>query len=433
MLCLRFFGIFNFKTDDSKGRVAMLISAVCDTLIAQLTGGLFYTGFLIGNDIDIVNLGIIQFLPLIASCFSIFAPLILERFPKRRNLLAIVRLLYFAVNLLGLTLLPIFVTDKAAKAVGFGVIVFVGNLINALTAQGYSVWHLNFIPDEVRAEYFSFQQITSTTIGSVILISSSLIADSLRNTPYEMTVITVLRYIAFGIALFQIIILLLPKEYEYPHAIKIKFRNVFTLPFSNKKFMLSMLFIAMWQFASSLNSLWSYYLLNDVKVPYTFVNGIDAAYAVFLICLSPFAVKLLKKLSWMKTFGITALLQLPTNMLYSFTNASNFVWIMLTVRLTQHILGVAMNLSFANFPFLVLPKEDRSNYLVFYTLVVNITAFVSSSMATGFVALTNGLSFPFFGASFCNVQVLLLICCFLQTATAVFVLRKRKIIESDAA
>ena len=106
---LGFFQIFNFKTSESRGRIVMLVGAVMDSVISYLTAGIFYTGFLIGNDINIVDMGIITFLPYLASLFSLFTPLILEKMKKRKWYLCIMRMLYFTVNILGTTLLPVFV------------------------------------------------------------------------------------------------------------------------------------------------------------------------------------------------------------------------------------------------------------------------------------------------------------------------------------
>ncbi len=420
---LPFFQVFNFKTDQSRGRVVMLTSAVMDMVISYLTAGVFYTGFLIGNNIDIVNVGIISFLPYIASCFSIFAPIILEKLKRRKWYLFWMRTLYFTVNIMGITLLPVFVKDPTLKVVGFGCIVFTASLINALITSGYTVWHLNFIPDEVRARYFSFQQITSMIFAAVTLLTSSSIADALAGTPHELKIITTFRYIAYALAIIEMIIMLTPKEYPYPQAAKVKLKDVFALPLKNKKFMFTMSIIAIWQFSYSLVSLFSYYLLNDCKVPYIFINSIDASYSLFLIILSPFWVKILKKWGWLKTFAIAEILHMPTNILYGFVTGGNYMWLMLSVRLVQHALGVGANLAYANVQYLALPEEGRSNYLTFYTILLNVTSLLGSSTATAFIALTENMEFNIFGQSLLGVQILMIIFGLFRGFIGIYVLK----------
>ena len=394
-----------------------------DSVISYLTAGIFYTGFLIGNDINIVDMGIITFLPYLASLFSLFTPLILEKMKKRKWYLCIMRMLYFTVNILGTTLLPVFVHDRDSKILGFGIIVFVAGVINALMASGFPVWHLNFIPEEVRARYFSMQQILTMIISAITLLTSSSIADALNGTPYELEIITAFRYIAFALAVIEMVIMVLPKEYPYPQTEKVRLKNVLILPLKNKPFMFTMSIIAMWQFSSSLTSLFSYYLLNDCHIPYIFINSMDAAYAVFLIICSPFWVKILKKWSWLKTFAIAAIMHLPTNIMYGFASPTNYVWLVLVVRMVQHVLGVGMNLAYANIQYIALPEGGRSNYIAFYNILVSVTALLGSFTATVFVDITQDITFNIFGIKIIGVQLLMMIFGLLQGLIGLYILK----------
>ncbi|MBR7136570.1 MAG: hypothetical protein IKC99_00790, partial [Clostridia bacterium] len=71
--------------------------------------------------------------------------------------------------------------------------------------------------------------------------------------------------------------------------------------------------------------------------------------------------------------------------------------------------GVGLNLAYANLPFLNLPKEDQSNYLVFHTLVTNLCAFVGSVFSTGFISLMEGLSLNVGFHTFEHVPLLILL------------------------
>ena len=406
---LEFFKLFNFKTPESRGRIVMITGSIMDSIIGYLTTGIFYTSFLIGNDIDIVDMGILTFLPYITSLLSLLAPTILERMPRRKWYLFIMTTLSSTVSILGTTLLPVFVQDKEMKTVGFAIIVVVAGVLSSLTAAGYSVWHLNFIPEEVRAGFYSIQQVLNMVFAAVTLITSSAVADALSGTPHELEIITTFRYIGFALTIIKMILMLLPKEYPYPRTQKVRLRDVFVLPLKNKKFMFTMSIIAMWQFSGTFSSLFSYYLLNDCKVPYTFINVTDAAYALFLIFLSPFWVKFLKKTSWLKTLAITAFMIAPVEIFYSFANASNYFWIMLIAKMTAHVIGVGQNLAYANVPNLALPEEGRSNYLVFYSIVVSISAFIGTSTVTAVISLTEGMTFNIFGADILGVQLLRMI------------------------
>ena len=267
----------------------MILSAVTVSVINWLTTGLFYTSFLMTNGIDIVNIGILTFVPYIANCFSIFSPSILERFQKRKLLLAASRLAYYSLNILGITVLPLFVSDPQLKMILFVAIVFSANIINALFSSGYSVWHVKFIPDHVRADYFSMNQLLTAFIGCGAALLSSFVADALSGSAYENTIIVVFRYAAFALGALDVLLLSLPKEYPYSRSKELpKLRHIVTKPFTHKKFAITMAIVFVWTFCvNAPQSTLNYYLINDVGVSYSFIYIINMFYPFFLLAFLP--------------------------------------------------------------------------------------------------------------------------------------------------
>lgn len=405
----RFFTLFNFHEELAKGRSCMLLSSAMVSVISWLTTGLFYTGFLMANGIDIVKIGILTFVPFIANCFSIFSPSILERFAKRRTLLAASRVAYYTLNILAITVMPQFVEDPTVKMTLFIVLVFAANIVNALFSSGYQVWQVNFIPDAVRAEYFSTNTMVTAFIGCGAALASSLVADALASTPYQDTIIVVFRYVAYVLALVDVAIISAPKEYPYKKSGDLpRLRDIITKPLHHKKFALTMALVFVWTFCinvplSSLN----YYLINDVGVSYSFVYIINMFYPFFLMFFLPIGKKIIRRLGWLRAFALGGLLHIPTNLMYSCVTAANFTWLMPTVRLTQHLFGVLMNVAYANMVYINLPETDQTNYVAFHTLVVNIASFLGMMAGTGFVAAFPDIVLTIFGLEFTNVQMLL--------------------------
>lgn len=77
-----FYSLFNFSDREAKGRSCMLLSTILATVVNTMTGGVFYTGFLLANDINMVDIGVLGFIPFLTSIFSVFSPMILERFQR---------------------------------------------------------------------------------------------------------------------------------------------------------------------------------------------------------------------------------------------------------------------------------------------------------------------------------------------------------------
>lgn len=428
-------GLFGFREESALGRSCMLASATLEYTISWLSSGLFYTSFLMINGIDIVNIGIITFVPYIASCFSIFSPSILERFKKRKAVLAIARGSVYALNILGITILPNFVHDPAARVVWFVIIVFAANIINGLFRSGYSVWHVNFIPDRVRANYFSVKMVVQSFIGCGTALVSSIIADALAGSAYEETIILMFRYVAFAMGMLDVFFLCLPKEYPYERtAAAPKLRDIVTLPFGNKKFLRTMLIVFIYTFcANAPASALNYYLLNDVGVEYTFVYTINMFYPFFLLAFLPLWKRILGHLGWFKTLAWSELALLPTNLLYSFVTAGNYLWLMPTVRLTQHFIGVGNNMTHENMVFINLPKADQTNYVAFHTLVTNVAAFLGLMAGTGFIAAFPDLQLTLGGFTFTNVQMLLWTQVLGEILIPIFVLRNLPKLVPDEA
>lgn len=404
------FTVFNWKEDRGKGRCCMLFSTTLSTIITDITSGTLYTAFLTINGFSIVDVGVISLLPLIAACFALFSPAILERFPRRRWILAIGRIAYYVINILGLTLLPYIAHDPQHKLIGFGVLVFLGSVINNLFASGYSVWHLNFIPNDVRAKYLSSRQTITALCSYTVLLISGAAADALHGQPGEGAVLIILRLVAFLLAMGDVVILSLPKEYPYPSSgRKVRMTDVFRLPAGNRKFMLTMGIICFWTFLSHLPAAsWSYYLLNTAQTGVTLINVMNFLYAFFLLAFTPMWQRILRKRDWFGTFVLAAFLHTPTVFACAFITVDNRVWLYVVIRIIQHLVGVGLNLAYANFAFINTPSENQTCYLSFHLLSTNLIAFLGQLCGTLIVQWMGDATLPFFGVHMSAPQVLML-------------------------
>ena len=117
-------------------------------------------------------------------------------------------------------------------------------------------------------------------------------------------------------------VVLQARAIEYPsvEAPRLRLRDVFTLPFKYKKFMLCMVFMFVWNFSNTLNAgLWNYHLLNHLGYSYTVINSCSAIYVVVLLLTNRHWEKFLQKHSWIKTFGIACIFMgLPELLHYFF-------------------------------------------------------------------------------------------------------------------
>ncbi len=448
------YSLFNFSDQYAKGRSCMLISNILVTVVNTMTTGVFYTGFLLANDINMVDIGVLGFIPFLTSIFSIFSPMILEHFQKRKIVLTVSRILFYTLNILGITVVPMLHLGHNITYAIFIVLVFLANTTNFLFTSGYSVWQVNFIPENVRANYFSFQQIISGAMSAVTVLASGFITDSLftsgysvwqvnfipenvranyfsfqqiisgamsavtvlasgfitdsvKNSGNQLQVMTIMRLIAFAVAVIECVVLALPREYEYTKTKSISIRSLITTPFAHHKFMAIMALVFIWNFGSYLSlAAFDVYIIDTVQVSYTMISMINASYSLFLIVFAPMWKRILSRNDWLKTFAIAALMQAPTVFLNGFVNPFNYFWLYTTMRLCQHFIGVGLNLTFANMAYLHLPDKDQTHCMSFFVLVTNVASFTGQLAGTSFIAATPNFSLNLFGYSYSNVSVL---------------------------
>ena len=401
-----FTDIYNLKDENVKGRLISLGSSLMTALYNVFITGIFYTGFLSMYGMSITNVGIISYIPLIANCFSVFSSLVLERFKKRKGILIASKIFFYALYIVATTVMPQFVHDTQGRLVWFSIILFVAHAVYALFSPGFTPWFYAFYPadGERRSRYIALNQIFSSIMSSAMLILSGVLTDAMAGTPYQNTLILGLRYFAFVLVLIDVAMQACAIEYPYPEGPKIRFTQVFTLPFHYKKFLFCLLMMFYWNFVANLNNgLWNYHLLNHMNFPYTLINAMSVMYTVILIFTAPFWRQLLKRYSWIKTFGIAVLIWMPTEVLFFFmTPDRTFMYVPLCIW--QNLLAVGLNLSYANILYINLPEENSTAHIAFYSIGCNLFAFLGLLTGTQISAIGGDVPSMLLGMPVYSVQ-----------------------------
>ncbi len=415
--------VFDIHDDRGRGRAVMLTSTVLCGVVGQLSGGLFYTSFLLQYGLDKSRIGILTFIPYITCLLNLFAPMLLERFPRRKWLLAGLKLLAYAVNIMGITLLPVFVKEQNIRLLWFVVLTALAGALNQIANAGYAVWNANFLTDEYRVDYFNYSGCIGSAFTWAVTLLVSFVGDRMTGTEYELTMLTAVRYLAFALAVVDCIVPTLPKEYPYTQTVKPKFSNIFLLPLHNKRFFGTAMLIGIYQLAVQLpNATLNAYVLEDVGISYTLCNGINATYFLFYIIFSGIWKRVIAKFYWFRALCIALVAQALTFFAYSFVTADT-VWLYVVVRFGQHITGVWTSVIIGSLPYVNLPAEDRTSYLSFNTILTNLAAFLSMMLGTAFTGIVGESVLTVFGMGFTATQLLLLICALGHVAVGIYAWR----------
>lgn len=402
--------LYNFRESKAKGRATIILSAALSNLAAVLTGGLFFTGFLINNGIDLTNIGILSFVPYIASLFAVVSPLLLERFPRRKWLLAAGRFLYYTFYSLGVTLVPALIHGTGARIACMIAMLLIGNILNVITTSGYNAWQINFLPEEIRAEHFGvFNLVTNIAMQGFGLVFA-FVVDAFAGTKNAANIIVWLRYLAYAVALADVIVLTLPDEYPYEKsANQPRLKDIFIKPLKNRGFAACMLIIAGYTFFSTLpNAVLNYYLLQDLGMKYSYIEFVNMLYPVALLIFLEPCRRLLQRYGWLRVFGVGAVINGITFLPYALVVKGNCLILYPAIRIVQHIISALFIATpYADLQYMNLPKEDRTNYLSFYILILNAFTLLGLMCGTWFVSLEPNLSFTVLGVPVGNIQVLI--------------------------
>ena len=398
--------IYNTGEEHGRGRLIALVSSLLTSFYNVFITGIFYTGFLSMYGISITGVGIVSFIPYIGGCFALFSPFVLKRFKKRKRVMLLSKLLFYGMYIVATTLMPLFVKSPDARLTWFVVILFLAYGQYALFSPGITVWFYNFYPkeNERRTRYIFYNQMFSSVMSSLVLLVSGLITDAVSGSSHQNTIILTLRYLAFFLVALDVFAQSRAKEFPYGESGKLKLSNVFTLPIKNRKFMMCMLLMFFWNFICNLNNgTWSYHLLNHMKYSYTLINCMSVSYTVILALTSKMWRKVLRKYSWVKTFGLCNLLFIPTEIMYFMMNR-HLSGLYVPLSLWQNLISVGFNLSYANILYMNLPNENSTAYISFYSVGANLCALTGMVLGTWIVSLRADVPFIWLGFEVYMVQ-----------------------------
>ena len=428
--------LFLDRSDETKGRKCLIYNTLFANIANIFISGTFYTIFLTVSGIDIVRVGIINFIPYIAWILSPLSPMLFARVRKRRGLLLFNHIFYYVCVVFATTLMPVFVHDPAWRTLWFGIFLLLGHSSNALLGSGTMAWHIRFIPEgRDRNLFFSLQTLISSVVGTISALGASAAAEALKGSPAQDTIIIILRYAAFAIfVLSGLMVYLIPKEYPYPkpkHRTTVK--ELISRPVHSYKFIRMVLIGMLWNFICNMNaSTWVYYLLNTVGIPYAYTYIVSIICALGNIFLLHWWRSMISRHTWFRMLFITILCTGLLEFPIGFTTMRT-IWVYAVVSVIQGFVAVGTNLVFASMFYINLPKEENTDiFITFWNLAMNIGVLLGSMCGTFLLARMEVFGHVMlFGLPFYGSQFLTWFKCLLLAALAIFVLKITPKIKPD--
>lgn len=418
-----FFQQHNFRDEYSAGRCYVFLHCICQSIVSLLINGVFFSKYLQLNGINIVNVGIISLVPHVAMLFTLVSPAIMRHFPRRKAILAVFCAGYYLTNIFGVPLLATLIQDPGGRLIGFCIMLFIANVINAIMTNAYVTWHVAFVPEEARGDYFVVRDnlIFLASTGTTILIA--LVADRYANSALEPDVIRLVRYIAFPFALLDLYFLCKPCEVPYPQSSsQKKVFDVFRLPLREKRFLLAIGIQLAGTFISSLPAgVLNYHLVNTIGIGFSYIYIIELFSCVFPLFFRRHWNCILEHKGLLKTFALCRMLYLPVYILYAFVCRENYAWLYLIMKLLMYYVNVGNTMTNPRLFYDFLPTEDQDEFIAFYNLLCDAIAALGILLGTAIVSWIGSNVLTLFGMSLTAVPVLLVIEAVLMALSGVLI------------
>ena len=410
----------------------MIIGENCaSSIVSNLIGGNFFTGLLLMLNADTVQIGLVNILTYIANLCQLFSPLLLERFASRKKILIWSRVVIHILNIIMIGLvgaLPFEARLRVTIILGFVAIL---NAVSGLTSPGFSVWHMQSVPERERANYYSLNQRAVNLAAYIFILAGSSFADFFKAHGMELQGYLILRGVAVLFAIWDIWLLARIKEYDYPKGEPLNLKKLITEPLKAKKYMTSVLIVFLWNFFATTNgSYYSVYMLQTLNVSYSFLNLVGAMYVPCVMILAPIWARYINRTSWLSVFWKTLILYGIFYLGHSYVTAS-CLWLYPVVVLCCYLISPGLNLVNANMAFYNIPRENQTVYLSFCSAASMVAAILGNLFATRFMLIFEDHMFRMFGVDMYPGQFLVSItgALIILLGVIVFFIERREIAE----
>ncbi len=400
------------KSNDERtnSRRNITASNITSGVTNNLIGGNFFTGFLLLLNADDSFMGLVTMAGFLGNLLQVLSPLLLERFQSRKLLLVCSRGAIYFFNIVIISIIPFMPMVNGTKLMMILSIILFINLINAISAPGFAVWHIKSIPEEIRGKYFSFFTIVNGIVIYSVILTSGKIIDYFKASGNEMQGLLIFRAVALVLCLVDIFFLFKIKEYPNQRSeSKINLINILLNPFKEKKYLVTVLIACLWNYSANIpGPYFTVYMLKDVGVSYSFLNIVNMINIPVLIFLTPLWRKRISSTSWFKTLYFSMGLFLLNYIGLSFVSRETLALYPLAV-IFSFLVAPGINLVFANMPYINIPEKDQTNYIGFYSAMNNLAALLGVLTGKEFIKHTEGMALSLLGMEMQNKQYILIL------------------------
>lgn len=437
--------LYDTYIDDSDNRAMSRRNIVFGncfaTMVSAMTDGVYFTSLMLAMGADDIFIGYVSAALTFVGLFQFFSPMLLSRFPKKKNFLIGSRAVYHFLNIVvmgGLPLLPIAAGTKLAL---FVAVLMVKNTYINMVSPGLSAWHMQSIPMKKLINHTAFFDMANNIASHVTAFLAGLFLDhfelkslSIGNISPTLTAILLLRAAALILAVFECISFSKIAEdppAENAAAVKATPIKLMLEPLSNKPFMTAITIPLFWTLCTSVvGSFFSVYIINDIRLSYSLISLSGMISMPLRLLAMPIWSRVLQRYSWSKMLMIA---QLGTALAYVLnslvTGAVPLLYIVCIA--CGAVFGPGLSLNHTKLQYANMPQENRIGYIGIYSVLVQLIAFIGHNLGIWFIQFSGDKVLRIFGMDMCSKQYINLLQAVLIVIVAVFTqfFAKKKLAE----
>lgn len=297
------------KQDLKKSRIYFTAGDSASQTIAQLIGGTFLASLMSYCDISDAHIGVITSLVSLAAVSQIFLINFLHKIKKYKFLVCFTALLKLLFSFI--YFIPFLPIGNSYKAVLIILFYFIGQIFVQVGTPPTQDWIASLVPSRLRGKYFSIKDSIAVFVVSSTMLLAGMVLDYFKARDLKVG-FTILAGLIFILVMINFISLSKMKEPKVSYMnqdgkemhgrlakkAKEKEENLFARgqgllseikeAFQNRKFKKALMLQSLYILAFYISfPFYSSYLINDLKLPYTFIMIISFVANLYRIYITP--------------------------------------------------------------------------------------------------------------------------------------------------
>ncbi len=415
---------YPLEKDLEKNRFLMIIEGASARTIFNLTSGAYLVGLLKFMGASDTFCGYVLAMPVLAAIIQVLSPIILESLESRKRIIMVGSMIhrFLLVTLIATPFLPVRPNTRLIIA---AIIFLISNFAVSFVNPAISNMYISFVPQNIRGRFFGGRESTMLIVATLVTLIMGTVLDIQKDSGNEIKGYVIVYSFIFLFTILNFFSYFFMKEVPLIHtSTKIKFSEIFTLPFKNKMFIRYFIMLIIWNFAAQIASAYfSVYLKSDLDMSYTVITILSFINAVSYALMARVWGKFADKRGWAKTTMITVgiLCVCHFSWFLTFENSALMIPLLVFNHISGGIAWSGINVSLFNLQFDFTPDEKRTVYIGFSAAFSGFLGYIAAIIGAQLVGIMGDKKVILLSLSYDIKQILFLISSFLLLICALYI------------